>query len=720
MRILIILYTFAVFCSCSSAKPKKELKTKYNRIPIANVKFYDHSLYGTNFSDFNSDECKQSYLKISLTDFDLAQKYDKTFRANTFNPLLRIKVRYNDTISEFILNPLIDTLDNLYTRTVKNKTLIGYVPYHGGEIEVSMSYKMIKADEQLNNILKAIRAPLNFIPVDQLIYGAAYEFLNHVDSISADQRNIFSFNITLDEDKRRNLKEGFYLAHENRIDLSASDVLIDKDYDTYKMTKKDTIPLNKITSYAVFEFEEIIEKEIEFIKDKSIKTQYRKMEKSLNRISVNVDSMTKIAVNDYLNFNDKLIDSDEITRYDKHVISQLAFTDLLKEIGRNTEDYKPQFNWLSNPCPTEYDTSIVERQTRLNEKRMEGFSRKFNLPLYNEKGDKIEVEDLEPRKREAYKRWIEDTGVDQFLSDENKNDEPIKYEYSQTFELLKDDISFCDNPVLFIINNEYKGMPIDLRNWRVTNSFNSSKINSTILESDFKSLFPEVKTDDISLAVIENKDVVLSRNYYHPFEIFVKTAKANTTLCNDFGSLDSLYFNIQCEHFDDRSRYIMSHFNKMNVFLVTHNSYESSFFQVCNSIGIELDSVSIDGLDYFETMKKVLSKVAKYRDNPEIALLPFDGGIFDIYFPVSKNDPRINQDPEKIRTSNGTAFMYYVSEETAKSWGFEDFKSKCFISTEPVEFKEPIAFPKYKQTLVSKIERALKKYLKKFPYENYQ
>lgn len=485
MRITFTLLIFLLLSSCSGLKePKKEKKAAYNKIPIENVEFYDNSIYGNSFSEFNSDECNQSYLKISLTDFDLAKKYEKKIQTNSYNPLIRIKVRYNDTISQFIMNPITNKGDNFFTRNIKNKTLIRYVPYYGGEVQVSMSFKMFKADEKLKKILEVIDAPLDLIPIDYLLYKeSAIELLTQIDSLSEMERNIFSFDVTLDDDKRRNLTEGFYLAHEEKFELNASDVFISNEMTTYTKEDKEEKTLNETTSYAVFEFEESIMKKINLIDDKSIMKQRREMEKHINR-SRKDTSHVNLAEDAFLDFNDNLIDSEELTRNEKHIISKSAFKDLLKGLGRNNAKYKSKVNWLPDPCNRKSDTTIVGIQKELNKMYDEAYSREFNQPLLDKDGKRIKSDDLEPKQKANYDKWIKDTKIG-FAQNENTNLNASLY-----YKDLKESIRHsCKNPKFYIFNSNHlsEQQILDFEKLKKDNS--DIEVFSYILLKDFSTYF---------------------------------------------------------------------------------------------------------------------------------------------------------------------------------------------------------------------------------------
>lgn len=306
-------------------------KSKMIEIPFHNISPYIDKVAPTYF---NSTECRQSYFKINLTSFDIAvdRKYLKKYQ-----PIAYIKVTIGDNkkVIKIVGNESIKIINegkNTFIRSIKNTSIVGFLPYTGEDITVSVSLYAYKTEDKIQDAIELAQEITSLFPNElSLFLNLTNKIYSNVEKIISNSDYLISyqhtFNAFRDEAHPNSFKEGYYVILNSNSPATGYDFSIRNLDILYENEPIDNSGLN----YIILNFEHSIN-----IPDYQKFSFYITYKEALNYARKGNE---KIAMELYKNVLDKIYASDNLTDYNKMTLHRYLYGNLIPDLLKINPDF---------------------------------------------------------------------------------------------------------------------------------------------------------------------------------------------------------------------------------------------------------------------------------------------------------------------------------------------------------------------------------------------
>jgi len=533
----LLMLTMTIW-SCSIFRSNLEEKRSIiEEIPFQNLKFYNSD--SIKPSIFNSTPCKQSYISLGLIDFDLSKRIQK--RLNKKNPFLDIRVKYgNDEEKRFIANP--ELIKEGYFRSIKNKTLSPPIPYTGGNIELSVSLKLIPADKKIERLLGLLQRSIGIIPDDisRLAELTGYsssiiDVFSYVDSLSHTAENVFSINTSWNHNDKNNFKEGCFIVYENAESskVDANMVSINKTYDThYSQSDKVDYPFSNLSSYVVFQLHNTHQLDTRLLIDTKIDSLMKELDIS------STENNEENTLDSYSKLKKRVLHSKELTTYNQWVIlgrTKSRIEHILKSF-RGTYKLNER---IVHPCnlPSKVDTDL--NKALLKEETFLFFEKSKN-PKASEISEGNIINDIPEDKIKEFKQHLSQNNLGHVTEDISDWDtsfirlDSTKLFYFEEYFTKSRESSHCDNHRIILYDSSYYSLNENYELHYLRNNTKNKEVFSFIYHTKLDSIFKDYFVKPSHVEVWKDNSVVAYFHNIKPAEFLRLTSISckNKEQCN--------------------------------------------------------------------------------------------------------------------------------------------------------------------------------------------
>lgn len=326
MKNILSLLVFIIYFPALSQDTER---SKLVEIPYNHITPYKTPAY------FNFRECRQSYFKINLTSFDI--NVDKKF-LKKYQPVAYIKVTIgNKKMVKIIGNESIEFVNegkDVFIRSVKNSPIVGFLPYTGEDVKISVSLYAYKTNDKIQDAIELVKDITSLFP-NQLspYFDATDKIYSKLENLISKSNFLISyehtFNAFQDQYLPNTFKEGFYVILNENAAASGTDFHINNFDISYNGNSINSSNLD----YMILNFEHAIK-----IPDYQKLPFYEKYNEALNyAINRNATQAVELYKNNVLV---RILASDNLTNYNKKALHRYLYANLMSEISSYNSDFR--------------------------------------------------------------------------------------------------------------------------------------------------------------------------------------------------------------------------------------------------------------------------------------------------------------------------------------------------------------------------------------------
>lgn len=320
---------FAVLLFYVSIFSQQTEKTVMQEIPFSNIIPQKKTQ-----SYFNFNECRQSYFKINLTSFDI--ETDKKFLTK-YSPLAYIQVEMG---SKKFIKIVGDESIQFYKennkvsiRSIRNSPIIGYLPYTGEDVTITVSLYAYKTEDKIDDAIKIIKDITGLFPTQISPYlDITNKIYTNLNKLLSKSNNLISyqhtFNAYQDQILPNTFKEGYYIISKESNPLNPQNLKI---YNLSILYNEKPITESKF-DYIILNFDHTIK-----IPDYSKYQFYDKFKEALGYANTNKNTTAvELFYSDVLS---KINANENITNYNKKLLHRYLYYQLMTVISKNDPDF---------------------------------------------------------------------------------------------------------------------------------------------------------------------------------------------------------------------------------------------------------------------------------------------------------------------------------------------------------------------------------------------